>query len=73
MYKLFTPSQSYQICTGGSPAILHDFLQSHATNVGTVPRLDRDRLRPDPFQHIFHETSYHSTLYTDTDSVVNNP
>ena len=64
MHNLLRLSQKYWIRTGRSSAVLRGFLQSLSENVGTVPLPDDDRFRPDPFQHVIHETVCHSTLYS---------
>jgi hypothetical protein len=49
MYNPLNPSKSYQICTGGSSAILRGSSQPPPPppeNFGLVPRLGRGRFRP---------------------------
>jgi len=64
MYNRLNHSQCYQICTGGSSAILRGSPQFPLPeNFVIVSRLGRDRFRPNFWQHTFHERVYHSTLY----------
>jgi hypothetical protein len=49
-----------------------DFTQSLCANAGIVTPLGHYRFLPKPFQFIYHQLSYHSTLQPviDTDSIV---
>jgi hypothetical protein len=39
-------------------------VQSHQTYSGIVPQFDHDRLHPDPFKFINHQSSYNSMFYS---------